>query len=78
MEVFKVDGVLSLTNGSEEIRLQDLGFKAWSISFLKLDQLVESQIANYFAFYIKLCGAFGHFINFAQGMGILGNLSPKI
>ena len=33
MEVFKVDSVLSLTNGSEEIRLQGLGFKAWSIIF---------------------------------------------
>ena len=33
MEVFKADSVLSLTDGSEEIRLQDLGFKAWSISF---------------------------------------------
>ena len=32
MEVFKVDSALSLTNDSEEIRLQVLGFKAWSIS----------------------------------------------
>ena len=32
MEVFNVDSALSLTNSSEEIRLQGLGFKAWSIS----------------------------------------------
>ena len=31
--VLKVDGALSLTNVSEEIRLQRLGFKAWLISF---------------------------------------------
>ena len=44
MEVFKVDGALSLTNSSEEVRLQGLGFK------LKPGQLVEGQIASYFAF----------------------------